>query len=85
MNVSGSVSGCGSENANVNTVDNIPHYLDCSTPEGFRGGNFSSTIVLFADHDEYTTLFAGVGTLRRRVGALKQQGFVEVSNYVRHL
>jgi len=41
--------------------------------------------VLFADHDEYATLFAGVGTLRRRVGALKQNGFVEVSNYVRHL
>jgi len=41
--------------------------------------------VLFADHDEYTTLFAGVGTLRRRVGALKQKGFVEVSNYVRQL
>jgi hypothetical protein len=41
--------------------------------------------VLFADHDEYTTLFAGVGTLRRRAGALKQKGFVEVSNYVRQL
>lgn len=41
--------------------------------------------VLFADHDEYTTLFAGVGTLRRRTGALKQTGFVEVTNYVRHL
>jgi len=41
--------------------------------------------VLFADHDEYTTLFAGVGTVRRRAGALKQKGFVEVSNYVRQL
>ena len=41
--------------------------------------------VLFADHDEYTTLFAGVGTLRRRTGALKQQGFVEVTNYLRQL
>ncbi len=41
--------------------------------------------VLFADHDEYTTLFAGAGTLRRRAGALKQKGFVEVSNYVRQL
>jgi hypothetical protein len=41
--------------------------------------------VLFADHDEYTTLFAGVGTLRRRTGALKQKGFVEVTNYVRQL
>jgi hypothetical protein len=34
-----------SENANVNTVENFPHYMDCSTPQGFRGGNFSSTIV----------------------------------------
>jgi hypothetical protein len=41
--------------------------------------------VLFADHDEYTTLFAGVGTLRRRVGALREKGFVEVSNYMRQL
>jgi hypothetical protein len=46
------------------------------TPPGF---------VVFADHDEYTTLFAGVGTLRRRAGALKQQGFVEMSNYLRQL
>ena len=34
-----------SENADVNTVDNIPHYLDCGTPQGFTGGNFSSVIV----------------------------------------
>ena len=32
-----------SENANVVTTDN--NALDCTTPEGFRGGNFSSTIV----------------------------------------
>ncbi|HMC52120.1 MAG TPA: hypothetical protein VKI64_05110 [Acidimicrobiales bacterium] len=37
-----------SENADVNTVDNIPHYTDCYTPQGFTGGNFSSVIV-FAD------------------------------------
>ena len=34
-----------SENADVNTVDNIPHYTDCGTPNGFTGGNFSSLIV----------------------------------------
>ena len=34
-----------SENANVNTVENIPHYTDCTTPLGFTGGNFSSVIV----------------------------------------
>src|SRR4051794_19949214 len=34
-----------SENADVNTAANIPHFLDCSTPEGFRGGNFHSVIV----------------------------------------
>jgi hypothetical protein len=39
----------GSENANVTTVDNVPHFLDCSTPEGFTGGTFSSVIVLFGD------------------------------------
>ena len=37
-----------SENANLNTAENIPHYADCETPEGFRGGNFSSTIVFVA-------------------------------------
>ena len=31
--------------ADVNTVDNIPHYMDCGTPQGFTGGNFSSVIV----------------------------------------
>jgi hypothetical protein len=34
-----------SENANVNTVENMPHFAGCGTPEGFTGGNFSSTIV----------------------------------------
>lgn len=34
-----------SENANLNTTDNVPHFLDCNTPEGFRGGNFHSVIV----------------------------------------
>ena len=34
-----------SENADLNTVDNIPHYMDCGTRQGFTGGNFSSVIV----------------------------------------
>jgi len=34
-----------SENADVNTANNVPHFLDCSTPEGFSGGNFHSVIV----------------------------------------
>jgi len=34
-----------SENANINTTENAPHITDCSTPQGFTGGNFSSTIV----------------------------------------
>jgi hypothetical protein len=34
-----------SENADVNTADNIPHFLDCSTPAGFAGGNFHSVII----------------------------------------
>jgi hypothetical protein len=34
-----------SENANVNTPNNIPHFLDCNTPTGFAGGDFSSIIV----------------------------------------
>jgi hypothetical protein len=34
-----------SENADVSTADNVPHFLDCSTPEGFRGGTFHSVIV----------------------------------------
>jgi hypothetical protein len=40
-----------SENANVNTVDNMPHDADCTTPGGFTGGNFSSVIV-FVDQQE---------------------------------
>jgi hypothetical protein len=34
-----------SENADVSTAANAPHLLDCTTPEGFRGGNFHSVIV----------------------------------------
>src|SRR3954447_4224974 len=34
-----------SENADINTADNIPHFLDCNTPAGFRGGTFHSVIV----------------------------------------
>ena len=40
-----------SENADVTTADNAPHFLDCGTPQGFTGGNFSSLIV-----------FTGAGT-----------------------
>jgi hypothetical protein len=39
----------GSENAQVDTVDNAPHFTDCNTPGGFTGGNFSSVIELFGD------------------------------------
>jgi hypothetical protein len=38
-----------SENANVVTADNS--ILDCSSPEGFDGGTFSSTIV-FVEQDQ---------------------------------
>jgi hypothetical protein len=34
-----------SENADVTTAKNIPHFLDCRTPDGFSGGNFHSGIV----------------------------------------
>ena len=34
-----------SENADINTSDNVPHFLDCNTPQGFRGGTFHSVIV----------------------------------------
>src|SRR5436190_10327639 len=34
-----------SGNADVTTAGNIPHFLDCSTPEGFRAGTFHSVIV----------------------------------------
>lgn len=40
-----------SENADINTVANLPHYGDCLTPSGFTGGNFSSVIV-FVDQQE---------------------------------
>jgi hypothetical protein len=36
----------GSENANLVTAENAPHFLDCNTPQGFTGGNFNSVIVL---------------------------------------
>lgn len=34
-----------SENADINTANNIPHFLDCNSPAGFRAGNFHSVIV----------------------------------------
>ena len=37
----------GNEDAQVATPDNAPHFTDCSTPQGFTGGTFSSVIVLF--------------------------------------
>jgi hypothetical protein len=39
----------GSENAQVDTVDNAQHFSDCGTPEGFTQGNFSSVIELLGD------------------------------------
>ena len=36
-----------SEDADVATEANAPHFLDCSTPSGFTGGTFSSVIELF--------------------------------------
>jgi hypothetical protein len=37
----------GSENADVDTLANAPHFTDCNTAQGFKGGNFSSVIELF--------------------------------------
>jgi hypothetical protein len=37
----------GSENAQVDTLANVPHFTDCNTAQGFKGGNFSSVIELF--------------------------------------
>jgi hypothetical protein len=37
----------GVEMASIVTEDNAPHYTDCTTAEGFTGGNFSSVIELF--------------------------------------
>jgi hypothetical protein len=37
----------GSELAQIVTEDNAPHYTDCTTPQGFTGGNFSSVVELF--------------------------------------
>ena|SRR5947209_3998127 len=36
----------GSENPELATPENAPHFTDCTTPAGFRGGTFSSVIVL---------------------------------------
>jgi hypothetical protein len=41
----GSGNVVASENANLNTPENAPHFTDCTLPGGFTGGNFSSTIV----------------------------------------
>jgi hypothetical protein len=42
--------------------------------------------LLYADHDEYTTLFAAHrGTLSRMEWAMTAAGFAEVSDYVREL
>ncbi len=42
--------------------------------------------LLYADHDEYTTLFAARrGTLSRMGSAMTAAGFAEVSDYVREL
>jgi hypothetical protein len=37
----------GSETAQIVTADNAPHYTDCTTPDGFTGGSFSSVVELF--------------------------------------
>jgi hypothetical protein len=37
----------GTELAQIVTVDNAPNYTDCTTPEGFTGGSFSSVVELF--------------------------------------
>jgi hypothetical protein len=42
----------GTEVAQIVTETNVPHYTDCSTPNGFTGGwpgMFSSVVELFAD------------------------------------
>ena len=36
-----------SEDAQVATPDNAPHFTDCNTPAGFTGGTFSSVITFF--------------------------------------
>src|SRR2546423_131309 len=41
----GSGNVVASENANLNTAANIPHFTDCSTPSGITGATFSSPIV----------------------------------------
>ena len=37
----------GSETAQIVTADDAPHYTDCTTPQGFTGGTFSSVVELF--------------------------------------
>lgn len=39
------VAVVASENADVTTARNVPHFLDCSSAAGFGGGNFHSVIV----------------------------------------
>jgi hypothetical protein len=37
----------GSDQPQVLTADNAPHFTDCTTPTGFTGGTFSSVVELF--------------------------------------
>ena len=37
----------GLENPNFYTSANVPRFIDCETPQGLKGGNFSSVIELF--------------------------------------
>jgi hypothetical protein len=37
----------GLENPHFYTVANAPRFIDCNTPQGLKGGNFSSVIELF--------------------------------------
>ena len=37
----------GTEIAQIVTTDNAPNYTDCTTPEGFTWGTFSSVVELF--------------------------------------
>ena len=37
----------GADQPQVFTADNAPHFTDCTTPEGFSRGTFSSTVELY--------------------------------------
>lgn len=37
----------GTELAQIVTEDNAPHYTDCTTPDGYTAGSFSSVVELF--------------------------------------